>query len=155
MIKASSGKNSLKQISYNRSRIRALFTRLCVLLISALIMQPSLAEEWKQSSQKNKIIATLKTESGTVEIGRFQHWLLRLTDQNSEPVFPAQIRIGGGMPDHGHGLPTQPQITEYLGDGTYLIEGVKLNMAGTWFIVFEISSSEISDQVQFELEIGH
>src|SRR4249920_3274177 len=31
----------------------------------------------------------------------------------------------GGMPQHGHGLPTRPVVSRELADGTYLMEGMK------------------------------
>ena len=37
-----------------------------------------------------------------------------------------------GMPDHDHGLPTQPQVTSRLENGDYLLEGVRFHMPGKW-----------------------
>ena len=44
------------------------------------------------------------------------------------------------MPQHGHGLPTRPQVTRELADGTYLIEGMKFSMTGWWEIKLAIDS---------------
>jgi hypothetical protein len=50
---------------------------------------------------------------------------------NGEPVENATIAVDGDMPEHGHGLPTCPQVTKYLGNGDYLVEG-----EGTQIIAF-------------------
>lgn len=36
------------------------------------------------------------------------------------------------MSQHGHGLPTRPQVTQNLGNGDYLVEGTKFQMGGWW-----------------------
>src|SRR5262245_47603862 len=55
-----------------------------------------------------------------------------LRDAKGHAVDDAQISIEGGMPQHGHGLPTRPLVTRCLGDGIYEIEGVRFNMGGWW-----------------------
>lgn len=65
----------------------------------------------------------------------------------------AAITIDGGMPEHGHGLPTRPRVTSYLGDGIYEIEGVRFNMGGWWEIKLAVDSPLGSDTVTFNLDI--
>lgn len=86
-----------------------------------------------------------------MEVGGFHAWTLRLEWSDGQPVFPAQIGVNGGMPEHGHGLPSQPVVTEYLGDGKYLVEGVSFNMMGKWRVLFEVTATEHKDRLQFEL----
>jgi hypothetical protein len=57
------------------------------------------------------------------------------------------------MPQHGHGLPTQPLVTAYLGDGTYLVEGMKFQMGGWWVVDFTIEANGQSDTVRFNLSL--
>ncbi len=57
----------------------------------------------------------------------------------------------GGMPQHGHGLPTKPRITKNLGDGKYLVEGMRFSMNGWWEIKFDIDSGNRKDSVTFNL----
>jgi hypothetical protein len=65
----------------------------------------------------------------------------------------AQISIDGGMPQHGHGLPTRPRVTRNLGDGTYEIEGVRFNMGGWWEFKVAIAGSQGADTVTFNLDL--
>jgi hypothetical protein len=69
-----------------------------------------------------------------LKVGPIHTWTVTLTSSEGSPVESAAIHVDGGMPQHGHGLPTVPEITEYLGDGRYLLEGMKFNMSGWWVI---------------------
>ena len=72
-----------------------------------------------------------------LEINRIHSWHIEITDADGKPVSNAQITVGGGMPDHDHGLPTQPQVTEEVRAGTYLLEGMRFHMPGKWQIVID------------------
>ena len=63
----------------------------------------------------------------------------------------AEIVVNGGMPQHDHGFPTSPQVTEELGDGEYLVEGVKFNMAGWWEMTLAITANGQSDSITFNI----
>ena len=66
-------------------------------------------------------------------VAMYDTWRLVIRDADSnQGVSPVRVVVGGGMEAHGHGLPTQPQVTEHLGDGQYQLEGLKFNMAGSW-----------------------
>jgi hypothetical protein len=53
------------------------------------------------------------------------------------------------MPQHGHGLPTQPRVTRELGDGTYQLDGMKFSMTGWWEIKLAIQGPQGADKVTF------
>ena len=93
------------------------------------------------------------SRSQPIEINRMHAWLLRLTDGEGRPVANAEITVDGGMPDHDHGLPTRPQVTRDLGNGNYLLEGMKFHMPGAWEVIITISASDISDTVTFRFEL--
>ena len=57
------------------------------------------------------------------------------------------ISIDGGMPQHGHGFPTQPRVTRELGDGRYLLEGMKFSMPGWWEIKLKVDAASGTDEV--------
>ena len=52
---------------------------------------------------------------------------------------------------HDHGLPTAPRVTETLGEGDYLLEGMKFQMPGHWVVTLAIDAGEGDDSVTFEL----
>jgi hypothetical protein len=78
---------------------------------------------------------------------------VRIMDASGQPVDGATITIDGGMPQHGHGLPTRPRVTRHLGAGVYQIEGVRFNMGGWWEFKLAISTPAGSDRVTFNLAL--
>ena len=86
-------------------------------------------------------------------LNRMHTWTLHLETADGEPVEGADISVDGGMPQHGHGLPTRPRVTRTLGDGIYEIEGVRFNMGGWWEFRLAIAGSRGSDTVTFNLSL--
>lgn len=84
-------------------------------------------------------------------LNQIHSWTLHVETAEGQPVENAEIGIDGGMPQHGHGLPTSPQATENLGGGDYLVEGMKFQMPGWWEVRFHISAGGQSDSVTFNL----
>ncbi len=76
-----------------------------------------------------------------------------IRDAAGAPVDDATIEIDGGMPQHGHGLPTRPRVTAHLGDGRYQIEGVRFNMGGWWELKLAIAKGSAADTVTFNLAL--
>ncbi|MCL4299889.1 MAG: FixH family protein [Anaerolineae bacterium] len=88
-----------------------------------------------------------------VPINQIQSWTLHLETADGRPVEKAEIRVDGDMPQHGHGLPTRPQVTEYLGNGDYRVEGLKFHMPGWWIVEFDITAEGQTDHVTFNLTL--
>ncbi|MBP8298407.1 MAG: FixH family protein [Burkholderiales bacterium] len=78
---------------------------------------------------------------------------VRIADASGRPVAGVAIAVSGGMPEHGHGLPTQPRVTRALGDGVYEIEGVRFSMGGWWQLKLAIESPAGADSVTFNLSL--
>ena len=74
-------------------------------------------------------------------------------DAEGRAIDEAQISIDGGMPQHGHGLPTRPRVTRNLGDGIYEIEGVRFNMGGWWEFSLAITGPAGADKVTFNIQL--
>lgn len=95
-----------------------------------------------------RITYTPEDETRVNQIGA---WRLHVETADGQPVENAQISVDGDMPQHGHGLPTRPQVTEYLGQGDYRVEGLKFHMPGWWIVEFDIAAGGQSDHVTFNL----
>jgi transcriptional regulator GlxA family with amidase domain len=78
---------------------------------------------------------------------------VRIADAKGRALEGARIFVDGGMPEHGHGLPTQPRVTRSLGDGVYEIQGVRFNMRGWWELKLAIESPAGTDDVTFNLSL--
>jgi hypothetical protein len=71
---------------------------------------------------------------------------------DDKPIGMAQVTVGGGMPAHGHGLPTSP-IASVFDDGTFVVKGLKFSMPGGWIVVFDITSDAGVDSVTVDFDL--
>jgi hypothetical protein len=88
---------------------------------------------------------------GPIAINQIHSWTIHVATTDGRPVTDAAISVDGGMPQHGHGLPTQPQVTKHLGGGDYLVEGMKFQMGGWWVVDFTIDAAGQRDTVRFNM----
>jgi hypothetical protein len=86
-------------------------------------------------------------------INRIHGGVLHLETRTGEAVADARLTIAGGMPEHDHGLPTQPRVTGYLGDGNYRVEGLRYHMHGAWELVITIDAQGKRDTVVIPLQL--
>jgi hypothetical protein len=89
----------------------------------------------------------------SIRVRELHGWTLRLEDASGLPVDGAEITVGGGMPQHRHGLPTRPRVTRSLGDGAYQVDGIRFNMGGWWEVTFDIVAAPGADRVTFNLDL--
>lgn len=88
-----------------------------------------------------------------IEINNLHAWIIHIKDKDGNNISNAKVTVVGGMPEHNHGFPTQPQITKNIGDGCYLLEGMKFHMPGWWTVTLSISNGDMSDAVTFNLKL--
>lgn len=105
-----------------------------------------------RASTNGTYSVTWSTDSGTPPLNAIHTWTLHVENADGSAAEGVTIAVSGGMPQHGHGLPTQPQMTNELGGGDYLIEGMKFQMPGYWQVIFTITGAE-TDAVMFELNL--
>jgi hypothetical protein len=105
-------------------------------------------------SVDNKYVVTLQPPARPAAINQLHAWQVKVTSPAGAPVAHAHIQVDGGMPQHGHGLPTRPQVTRGLPDGGYLIEGMKFSMTGWWEIKLAIDGPAGTDRVTFNTVVS-
>lgn len=88
-----------------------------------------------------------------IPINKIHSWVLHVVTPEGEPVEGAQISVTGGMPAHDHGLPTDPKMTRALGDGEYLLEGMRFHMQGEWELLVTIEADGRRDSVVIPLTV--
>jgi hypothetical protein len=96
---------------------------------------------------------TYSTPAGPPQINRMHSWILHVESANGEPVENAKIDVIGGMPEHDHGLPTQPRVTEELGGGNYRLGGMRFHMNGYWEIRVTVTSEDDVSVVVIPLQL--
>lgn len=103
---------------------------------------------------ERKYVVTLQPPAQPAAINQLHVWRVLLTTPAGVPVAQARIGVDGGMPQHGHGLPTKPQVTRELPDGGYLVEGMKFSMTGWWEIKLAIDGPAGADRVTFNTVVA-
>ena len=87
-------------------------------------------------------IASLVPDESPIPVGGIHTWTVKVTTPEGSPVDTVAIAVDGAMPQHGHGLPTKPEVTTDLGGGNHLIEGMKFNMDGWWTLTVSIEGAD-------------
>ena len=106
-----------------------------------------------RTSESGRYTATIKPEGDSIPQGKLQRWTLHLETASGEAVDACEVTVDGGMPQHGHGLPTKPRVTRHLGNGDHLVEGMKFNMGGWWIVKFRVNATAGSDSLVFNLKL--
>ena len=106
-----------------------------------------------RTSEAGRYRATIRPPGDSIAKGRLQRWTLHVETAAGVPVDSGDFSVDGGMPQHGHGLPTTPRVTRALGHGDHLVEGMKFNMGGWWVVKFRVSAEPGRDSVVFDVEL--
>lgn len=96
---------------------------------------------------------TYTTPPGLPDINRMHSWILHVESAEGVAIENATISVTGGMPEHDHGLPTRPRVTEELGDGDYRLDGVRFHMRGYWEIEVTITTEDTTSVVVIPLRL--
>lgn len=102
-------------------------------------------------SDNRSFRVSFEPQEESIPLRQMHAWKIRVRSSDGSAVEEATIQVDGGMPEHGHGLPTRPQVTQALGDGAYLVEGMKFQMPGWWIVRFDVTTAQGSDSVTFNL----
>ena len=104
-----------------------------------------------RSSDNRVFEVSYSPSTGAVPVNQMHQWTLHVETTDGQLVENADITVDGDMPQHGHGLPTRPRVTKYLGNGDYLVEGMKFQMGGWWLMDFTITADGKTDAVHFNM----
>ena len=104
-------------------------------------------------SDGGKYRVSIRPPDGRVPMRQMHSWVLHVEGAAGGAVDSATICIDGGMPEHGHGLPTRPAVTEALHNGDYKIDGMKFSMGGWWVVKFTIDAAPGVDSIRFSLKL--
>lgn len=107
----------------------------------------------EKMSENDLFKVSYKVEGEAVPINRIHSWKITVMTSEGVPVKHAKITVNSSMPEHGHGMPTKPEVTKDLGEGVYLVEGIKFSMPGFWVVEFTITADGISDMAEFYLDV--
>ncbi len=115
-----------------------------------LICSVCLAAGSHAAETQERFRVSYKSQVEPLPLNRMHSWLLHVETADAKPVERASIRVDGGMPAHKHGLPTEPVVTE-IGNGDYLVQGLKFSMTGHWEMWFEIQAAGVIEKKKFDV----
>jgi hypothetical protein len=103
-------------------------------------------------TEHNLFRVELSSEAQPVPLSKVHQWSVRVAGADGKPITGAAIKVDGGMPEHGHGLPTAPRVEPAGTPGQYLIKGMKFSMTGWWVLKLHITGPEgRTDKITFNL----
>ena len=101
----------------------------------------------------NGLKIEIYSELSPLAINQIHNWELRVVNDSNVTLELEKLLVTGGMPEHNHGLPTQPQLTGRVANGNYLIEGIRFHMQGLWQIKIEIQVNGLVDTASIEFKM--
>ena len=114
---------------------------------------PPVFDGAERASAAGMFLGSVRSTPAPPPVNEMHTWTLHLEDEEGNAVDDAEISVDGDMPAHGHGLPTEPRVTEYLGDGDYLVEGMQFQMGGDWYVEFNITVDGATDTLRFDFRL--
>ena len=140
----------LKRLALSVAAVLALSTTGCMMFAKA---PQDLDYSRTQLSGRGLYRGSFQPAGDSIRVGRMHSWRLHLETADGKPVDDATIAVDGGMPQHGHGLPTKPRVTKRLGDGEHVVDGMKFNMGGWWVVKLRVAGALGPDSVTFNLKL--
>jgi hypothetical protein len=118
---------------------------------TGLADEPDDRQSWLTRSGYYRVSYSSMLEPLT--INQIHNWLFHVEFADGGFVNDATVSVTGGMPEHNHGLPTDPRMTQSLGDGDYVLEGMRFHMSGYWELTVTIVADGRRDTVIIPLTI--
>ncbi|OEO28078.1 hypothetical protein VW23_006395 [Devosia insulae DS-56] len=100
-----------------------------------------------QTSAGGSFVATVAP--GDLAIDRQMTWQFDIKDAQGAPIAASALRVDGGMPLHGHGLPSQPSAPQSLGGTLYEVGGIRFSMPGWWVVKVHRATPDGDDIAEF------
>ena len=135
------------------SPIRSTLLLACMLAAANSFTADTSSQPDLEASTDSGVSIQVFSQLSPFQINQMHSWTIRLLDSDNSPLTGASIEVTGGMPDHDHGLPTQPQITDEVDEGVYLLEGVRFHMQGRWEITITVRSGGEESQALIEFQL--
>jgi len=124
------------------------------ILLYLLVTTTASAKEPDLSIETSEGLRILiHSQLSPLQINRIHSWHVEIVDGANKPVTDAVVSVSGGMPEHDHGLPTQPRVTEEIKPGTYLLQGVRFHMPGKWKMIISIETEANLSTVNLDFDL--
>lgn len=132
--------------------LSASFVSMCFLLPNLhadIIIEPHLVHIRHDCA----LSVSLLSPVDSIPLNEIHEWRIYLTDADGQPLSNIEFEVNGGMEAHGHALPTQPVVKAGNEKGEYLIQGLKFQMTGLWFVNLNHTSNQDECSIRFDFEV--
>ena len=106
-----------------------------------------------EQGERGNFIFTLYANESPIPLTKIHTWTVHIETADGKPLENAEVFVFGGMPMHRHDFPTVPKVKKYLGNGNYLVEGIKFNMIGHWEMRFSATQNHVKDRAVFKIHM--
>lgn len=131
----------------------------CVVMALTLVAMQAVADDCSdgcEAQSRNGYFQVMAMPAeGDIALREHHDWILTVQDAEGSPVMLDGLSVAGGMPGHGHGLPSQPKVAEYLGEGRYRFTGFLFNMHGDWTLRFHMGRGGVQDVADVTLTLDY
>ena len=108
----------------------------------------------RRMSDHGRFQVQIASDSLPIPMNRIHTWTLRVADPDGRPINGTNVAVTGGMPEHGHGLPTQPRVVSTEASGFYTVMGMRFSMTGWWVLNLDIRTPDgRADTVTFNITL--
>ncbi|MEM9059861.1 MAG: FixH family protein [Pseudomonadota bacterium] len=87
-------------------------------------------------------------------LNQIHSWELALVDREGNPLDGADVTIVADMPEHLHGMTTQPQVSDQSSPGHFRVDGMNFHMPGWWVVTLDVSRNRGRDLAYFNVVVG-
>jgi len=133
--------------------VRAVAAMLCAAALAGCLPHSNppanLNLSLSRPTDQGRYVIEIEPPAEPLRVNRMHTWRVAVRTAAGEPVPHATIAVSGGMPQHGHGFPTQPRVSPLPEAGSYVLEGMKFSMTGWWEIKLAIQTADAADNVTF------
>jgi cytochrome c peroxidase len=135
----------------SRSRVASWLLRLIVGVGLGAGLTGAQADE--QKSIQGRYVVSLIPQTRPVPVNEWHQWAIHIERRDGAPLALREVALDGGMPAHGHGLPTAPNVSGSLSAGEFMVRGVRFNMAGHWKLRVLIADEAGTDAAVFPVSV--
>lgn len=125
------------------------------LLVPSVALAGDCRSGCEVESRNGHFLLTATPGPDGVPLREYHAWTITVQSREERPSVLTGLAVTGGMPGHSHGLPTQPTVSEDLGDGRYSISGFLFNMHGDWILRFQLREGDIQDIAELTFSLDY
>lgn len=105
-------------------------------------------------SEQQDVVVSIKGNRNFFALNKMQYWDVVIAKVNGSPIKDVELSFDGGMPSHGHGMPTMPKVVKE-GDTEFLVKGIKFSMPGVWELYFDIKNEDSTVRLTLEVQLHY